>query len=159
MGKRWRRLVRFLRRPARQKLLLFESTTLLAWSRLQVRTVPFKWIGNRLGTMHVECFEEVDDVAMARAREIAWAVNAAARHTWWTSNCLPRAMTAHRMLSRRGLPTTVYLGAAKEDPETMIAHAWLRCGKALLTGGPGHRRYTVVATFASYSDESVWPRA
>ncbi|NKB87613.1 MAG: lasso peptide biosynthesis B2 protein [Acidobacteria bacterium] len=158
MGKRWRRALRFLRRPAREKTLLFESLTLLAWSRLQVRTVPFRWIGKRLGQMHVECFEAVDGAAMGRAREIAWAVNAAATHTWWTSNCLPRAMTAQRMLARRGLPSTVYLGAAKEDPETMIAHAWLRCGDAMLTGGPGHRRYTVVATFANYADDHRWPR-
>ncbi len=152
MGKLWHRLLRFSRRPLRNKLLLLEAVTLLAVSRLLVLTVPFKWIGGRLGVVYAESIEEVGPEATRQAHEIAWAVNAAANHTYWTSNCLPRAMTAHHMLSRRGLPTTVYPGAAKDDTKGMIAHAWLRCGKHILTGGPGHRRYTVVATFATFAD-------
>jgi hypothetical protein len=137
-------------------LLLAEAVALLALSRLQVRTVKFERIASRLGKMHAECFEGVPAEAMALAWQISWAVNAAARHTWWTSNCLPRALAGQRMLARRGLPATVYLGAARDEPETMIAHAWLRCGDGLLTGGPGHRRYTVVATFAHYADTTRW---
>ena len=47
MGKLWHRLLRFSRRPLRNKLLLLEAVTLLAVSRLLVLTVPPRLEGSR----------------------------------------------------------------------------------------------------------------
>jgi hypothetical protein len=54
------------------------------------------------------------------------------------------------MLKRRRIAATLYLGVAKkkDQPEQLAAHAWLRCGDAILTGAAGHRQFAVVAVFA-----------
>ena len=60
--------------------------------------------------------------------------------------CLPQAVGAQRMLRRRGIPSTLYLGinpAAGYD-----AHAWVRVGNLIVTGGPRPDQFAVVSSFA-----------
>ena len=54
------------------------------------------------------------------------------------------------MLRRRGLPSTLYLGVARdgEAGSGARAHAWLRSGHVVVTGGAGREQFTVVASFA-----------
>jgi hypothetical protein len=60
---------------------------------------------------------------------------------------LVQALAAKIMLTRRGICSTLYLGAAKAG-EGLAAHAWLRSGSVIVTGGPGRERFTVISTFA-----------
>ena len=57
-------------------------------------------------------------------------------------------MAAQRMLRRRRLTSTLYLGVAKGEETALDAHAWLRCGRTIVIGGPGHQHYVVVNSFA-----------
>lgn len=84
------------------------------------------------------------------ARMIGGAIRSAVNYTPWESVCLPQAVAAKWMLKRRRIPCTVYLGVMKDDnkPDKLAAHAWIRCGQAILTGAKGHRQYTVVSTFS-----------
>jgi len=59
-----------------------------------------------------------------------------------------QAMTGKVMLRRRGIPGTLYLGLAKDGDSALSAHAWLRCGERILSGGPTHDQFTVIAHFA-----------
>lgn len=73
-------------------------------------------------------------------------------YTPWTSNCFPQALVAKYWLRQRHIPTTLYLGVAltktADAPRAeMAAHAWLRCGPLIVTGGRGHERFTTVAHF------------
>jgi hypothetical protein len=54
------------------------------------------------------------------------------------------------MLRRRGLEGTVSFGAGRTEaaePE-FSAHAWLRVGACIVTGGPGRERFKILTTFA-----------
>jgi hypothetical protein len=51
------------------------------------------------------------------------------------------------MLRRRHATNTLYLGVYK-DIESFAAHAWLRSGDLIVTGGPEHERFTVIACYA-----------
>lgn len=52
------------------------------------------------------------------------------------------------MLRRRQIPSTLYLGVAKKEDGDLNAHAWLRTGDAIILGGGGLERFSVVSTFA-----------
>jgi hypothetical protein len=116
----------------------------LGLARALILTVPFRWLARRLGPMNEETpyIEETDGTL----RRVALAMRTVSRHTPWNSNCLAQALAGKVILSRRGLQSTLYLGVAK-DGERMEAHAWLRCGSAIVTGAAGKDRYTVVSTF------------
>jgi len=89
--------------------------------------------------------DRLDSSCISVAREIQYAVESAARHLPWKPVCFPQAVAAQWMLRRRAVPSTLYLGI---DPaEGYDAHAWVRAGTVMVTGGP-RRGHTVVSSFA-----------
>lgn len=72
---------------------------------------------------------------------VRWAVHGVAARTPWTSNCLPQALAAKYMLARRGLLSTLYVGAAFSGRDALKAHAWLRCGDVPVTGGRNNEQW------------------
>ncbi len=123
-------------------------------ARYTLLTKPFKKIAPQLGQLDKLGPEEaLDEDALAIIRPVARSIKAVAAIVPWQSKCLVQAMTAKRMLERRGIETTLYLGVLKEG-EDMKAHAWLRCGPCFITGGNGEKTYTVVRTFFSQPDQT-----
>ena len=84
---------------------------------------------------------------LSLVRQISRAVHTMSRVTWWESQCLVKAVAAMKMLERRGIPSTLYLGSGRDDQGQMAAHAWLRSGSYIVTGKEGHERYAVVGIF------------
>jgi hypothetical protein len=66
---------------------------------------------------------------------VSWAITVGGQHVPWRSDCLIQAMAAHRWLRRNGVTGEFYLGVAKQDDASMIAHAWLKAGDLTVTGG------------------------
>jgi len=93
---------------------------------------------------------EIDLSDLCLAGMIGSAVTSAANYTPWESVCLPQAVAAKWMIRRRNIAGTLYLGVMKDETnrEKLAAHAWIRCGRIVLTGAKGHRQYTVVSTFS-----------
>jgi hypothetical protein len=137
---KWRRLSWADRR------LLVEAGGWLAVARAAVLVVPFRHLAPHLG----ESMAETPTRALAtreRANRVGWAVRAASRATPWKTPCLAEAIAGQRMLRRRHIPSTIYLGLSK-DGEILTAHAWLRCGARVLTGKSERGQFTAVASFA-----------
>lgn len=143
-----RRIRAFLDLPFRVKLMLPEAWLLLGISRLLIRCMNFKTIAPMLGKANKETGCSNEGVDVAKAVEVAKAIAAMSRFTFWESRCLAQACAARMMLKRRNQATTVYLGVAKNDRNELVAHAWLRCGTMYVTGGNGEAKYTVTGTFA-----------
>ncbi len=71
------------------------------------------------------------------ARDVAWAVRAAARHLPFRAVCLTQALAAHAMLRRRGVRGVVHFGAAgPTSSDALDAHAWLEAAGVEVTGYP-----------------------
>jgi hypothetical protein len=70
------------------------------------------------------------------------------RYTIWESQCLVKAIAAMKMLEKRQIESTLYLGTAREESGELIAHAWLRSGPYYITGYEEMARFTVVGKFA-----------
>lgn len=128
--------------------ILLEALFWLGIARLIILSLPFRWVAPYLGQRMTE--SSLDDLPdnPHQLKQVAWAVNTMSRHTPWQSNCLVRAMAAKRMLQSRKIVSTLYLGVTRSNPKVLEAHAWLRSGSIYLTGGQGHKHFTVVAMFA-----------
>jgi transglutaminase superfamily protein len=135
--------------------LLAEAVCCLAAARLLVLSLPFRHLSRRLGARGRESAPAAHAEATARAlRRVVWALRAAARRLPWRCACLEQGIAGKMMLRRRGVASTLYLGVAREGEagSSATAHAWLRSGDFVVTGGAGRERYTVVATFADEDD-------
>lgn len=132
--------------PWRDRVLLAEAALTLAVARLAVLVLPFRWIAPRLGETMADSPAE-DQAEPELLRRIGWSVSVASHFLPWTSRCLAEAIAGKAMLQRRGLRSTLYLGLAKDGPADVEAHAWLRCGSRVLTGGQTSDGYAVIASF------------
>ncbi|GIQ69781.1 hypothetical protein XYCOK13_26050 [Xylanibacillus composti] len=139
----------FLSLPMRQKLLYIEAFYFLGWARV-FKMLPFSKVAPALGVYMQETPYTYEDAHVPVIVDVSRAVRTMSRYTWWESRCLVMAIAAMKMLERRGVACTLYMGTAKDENGRMIAHAWLRSGRRTLTGAEGKERFTVVGKFAKY---------
>lgn len=130
----------------RDKKLLIEAYFLLAWARYK-KTTQFSKIAPSLGKHMNETKLELTPEQENTAQEVSSALYLMSKYAFWESECLVRAVAGMKMLERRGIPSTLYLGTAK-DETGLIAHAWLRSGNYYVSGTEGKDKFTLVATFA-----------
>lgn len=71
---------------------------------------------------------------LKRARIDLWAVQAMTRRLLRGRPCLTQALVARRFLRRRGVDTTLRLGATRQGAQLM-AHAWLERDGHVVIGG------------------------
>ncbi len=129
--------------PANRRGISIEAVVALGVARLLVLTVPIRWIAGRLEQQ--ERGLPVSPAAAEEiAREVGWAVRAAAPKTPWKSACLAQALAGKWMLGRRGVRGTIRLGVAKDADGNLEAHAWLCIGERILTGGGTVRPFTAI---------------
>lgn len=137
----------FLTLDIRTMLLLVEALFFLGWARILV-SLPFSKVAPSLGAP----MQETSIMELERNRivlkHIASAIDIMSKYTLWESKCLVKAIAGMKMLKRRNIESTLYLGTTKDELAKMIAHAWLRSGHFYVTGKEGMDRFTVVAKFA-----------
>ena len=142
------RLRTLVKAPRQVRRMLAESFFLSAYFRFLIARRPFRQIARLLGRENLEADADLTVTQTETARSVQRAIAMISGHTPWRFMCLEQAFVAKNMLSRRGVPCTVYLGVRKDPAEGMIAHAWTRCGGVFVTGGTGHGHFTITGRFS-----------
>ncbi|MFX3632366.1 MAG: lasso peptide biosynthesis B2 protein [Candidatus Pristimantibacillus sp.] len=142
MGK----LRKFIASDRSFKLLLLESYFYLGWARI-LKAIPFSKVAPSLGIRMKETPYVSDVEHLELIDTIARTLHIMSRYTLWESKCLVMAIACMKMLEKRRIESTLYLGTARDESGKMTAHAWLRSGSLFLTGGDIRSRYTVVGIF------------
>ena len=141
---------KFTKLSSEEKKLFLEAYVTLGKMRASILTVSFKRLTRSLEHKPTkEEITELNEKEMQIALAVGKAISRAAAYTPWESLCLAQSLTAQKMLQKRGIPGVFYLGAAKdeESKEKMKAHAWSQCGDSIITGGAGHKEFTVLSVF------------
>jgi hypothetical protein len=144
----WNDLKRYGRISPAQRGLLWEAIAALAMARIALACVPFSRIAAWLGTAGAESPATVTLDQAQAAEAVGWAVSALARRVPWDGRCFAQALAATAMLRRRGVDGTVSFGVCEGTSAGFEAHAWLRVGPLMVTGGAGHERFNAFTTFA-----------
>lgn len=144
---------KFRRRPAAERWLFLEALGQLVIAKVELIALPFRRIAAGLGSPNLETpAVPLAEEPRQLGRQVGWAVQAVARHVPLGFVCLPQAIAAKRMLRRRGIETTLYLGARPAAAGGLTAHAWLRSGPAILTGRAESRAHRAVVAFGAAAD-------
>jgi hypothetical protein len=138
----------FLQLDYQMKYMLLESYILLAWARYR-KGKKFSEISPDLGCRMKETSFQLSDEEMKTVKVVSYAIHVASRYTFWESECLVKAIAGMKMLEKRGIESTMYLGVAK-DEKGLSAHAWLRSGGFYVSGSEGMEKFTVVEKFAKF---------
>lgn len=148
-----RRSSRFLRLPFYLKRSILEAFLFTAVIRFCIVFLPVHKLASRLGTPLLETPDDLSSEQTITAREISFIVQKISQFTPWSSRCLVQALSTQIMLKRRKIPSTVYLGIAKEGCNALKAHAWLRCGNTILTGSTEMGGYRQISCFGCFIDK------
>lgn len=149
-----RKLRRFRVLPLGEKLLFLEAFLLHLWVGLLLKVVPFRWIPRlfasrqsavgsgqsetpmEAGSRTRTCPDEVGSVGSAVGSQqsavienIRDAVQRAGQVSPWRNRCLVSSLAGRCMLSRRDIPSQIWLGVIKSDKNRLQAHAWLKSGE------------------------------
>jgi hypothetical protein len=141
------RIKTFLSLDFKSKILMFETFFYLGCARI-IKILPLTKLGPLLGTYMKDTSFTRNYSGNSTVKNISSAINIISRYTFWESNCLVRAIAAMKMLERRKIESTLYLGMAKDENGNLLAHAWLRSGDFFVTGAEEMQRFTVVGKFA-----------
>lgn len=129
------------------KKILIEAYFYLAWGRI-LKRLPFSKVAPSLGQPMVETSLSISYEFRSILVKVHRAIYLMSKYTFWESECLVKAFAAMKMLERRNIDCTLYLGMAKDKSGNLLAHAWTRSGPFYVTGGESMERFTVVQKFA-----------
>jgi hypothetical protein len=142
-----RRVRLFFVLDKKMMMMMFEAYALLGWARIQ-KSRSFSKVSPSLGEKMSETTFSYNQYELNIARRISKSIRLISKYTFWESQCLVKAIAAMKMLEKRNIESTLYLGTAKDESGKLIAHAWLRSGPYYVTGSEVMSKFTVVGTFA-----------
>lgn len=149
-----KRLRVFLLLNMETKLLFLEAFIFLGWARV-LKSITFSkvapFLGDYMNETSVAQIQQHEDTL----KEVSEAISIMSRYTFWESQCLVKAIAGMKMLEKRDIESTLYLGTAKDNSGELIAHAWLRSGSFYVTGSEGMEKFTVVGSFAKRLSENT----
>jgi hypothetical protein len=122
------------------RALAVESLAMLAAARVMVKTTRGKNLISRMRGKPMDGRE-----SPGAGVRVGAMLERVAPMTWWRSMCLEKALAGKWMLRRRGIPSTMYVGMAKQGGE-FVAHAWL-VGEGQTLTGAGETAYATLAAF------------
>ncbi|GAE35943.1 lasso peptide biosynthesis B2 protein [Halalkalibacter akibai] len=142
-----KKTITFFKLDRELKWMLVEAYFLLGWARF-LKTLPFAKVAPSLGKKMDETPYSINLDNKEVLQKVSTAIHLMSRYTPWESQCLVKAIAGMRMLERRQIGSTLYLGTGKDDKGELVAHAWLRSGPIYISGSEGMEKFTVVAKFA-----------
>lgn len=145
----YRKFRSFFQLNTQMKLLIIEAFFTLAWARLK-KGKNFAKIAPTLGMHMNETIFNSNPQKESVAKLVSKAIHLVSPYTFWESECLVKAIAGMKMLEKRNIESTLYMGMAKEG-NGLIAHAWLRTGNYYISGAKGMERFTIVARFAKHA--------
>ena len=144
---------KFLKVSWMDKIMIIEATFLTGIIRFSILFIAFSKLAKLSGKYNKESVFNINNKQISIGNRIGLVVQIVSKHTPWESKCLVNALTAQTMLRIRKIPSTVYLGVAKDEDKELVAHAWLRCGENIITGGNERYGFTMVAKFANHIEK------
>lgn len=147
---------RFYRADWAWRLLCLEAALYLTIASILVKCVPFRYWKRFLGTMQ-QCSQGAPCSGLASGGDgqlanVGKAIDMSARVLPWQSVCLPKAVAAKWMLTRRGYPVTVYFGSKRstEPGQPPDFHAWSVVHGVGITGVPEAEHFEPMVRYFSH---------
>lgn len=139
----FKKIFRFFSLAANEKWLFLEAVYLALWSRIFIGFFPFKKFAVHLGNAREI---KLDSTAHNNLliKDICNAMKRSSRYLPFKRKCLIDAVIVKKMLEKRGIKTTLYLGVSKKEQNEMIAHAWLVLGNEVIVGKQGMEKFVPV---------------
>lgn len=138
----------FWKYPFQTKYLVLTIFIRLGIARLIILTTKFSTISKKMGTPKLESTQKISMHDLDFLKTLKLVVSQVSPYTFWESNCYTKALCVSQILKSKDISYTVYFGLRKNELlNEFDAHAWLRVGDILITGGEDIEGYKVTGLF------------
>jgi hypothetical protein len=139
-----------------EKFILIEGLLLLTFSKCAVDSLPRRWLLPIYGIRDKETPEQLAPEQESKAKKIAYLLHLLDQYLPWHSTCLMDAVASKIMLSRRAIPSTMYIGFRHEQTDkesALYGHTWVRSGSQYVSGIDHHldKNYKIITFYGSHS--------
>jgi hypothetical protein len=117
-----------------ERRVLLYACILLNAIRVALWLLPFGTLRRQLNTV-LSIWVDPKTVKPVSVSFIVWTVAVAGRYTPGVAKCLVRALTTQLLLNRYGYPHQLHIGVAKNNAQTLEAHAWIEYEGQVIVGG------------------------
>ena len=123
---------------------IFRAALELGWARIiHLRITPAKILARNLAAGNNAAQHAATQPAARPqpahtsdiAETIAFVIPRVAARVPWRADCLIQAIAAQHWLAQKGLAGRIVVGVDHEGEGQLLAHAWLRLGERIITGG------------------------
>jgi len=131
-------------RSIKKTILRAEIVTGLAFARVLITLVPFRWWRKTLGPIDGNAKPPTKPLSakqIKQAGDIGRMIARLARHQKFEAVCFPQAITGRWVLRRRGIPSQIILGSRQHPEKGLALHAWLKVGDEVVTGQREYAEY------------------
>lgn len=143
-----RLFVRFFCISSFERILFIRTTAVMLYFHMLIAVVPRRFVLRRVGEFGVQMPEDISEMDITRVTQVAKAIRRSIKVIPWKVTCFVRAVAGKYMLKQMGITSTLYIGVGKDEVQKLTAHAWLRCGRIIVTGKEEMKRFTPVAFFS-----------
>ncbi len=143
-----RLFVRFFCISSFERILFIRTTATMLYFCILIAVVPRRFILKRIGKSGVETPQQNSEKEIVSASQVAKAIRRSVKVIPWKVTCFVKAVAGKYMLKQMGITSTLYIGVGKDEAQKLTAHAWLRCGRFIVTGKEEMNRFTPVAFFS-----------
>jgi len=143
-----RQFVRFFCMSSFERILFIRTTAAVVYFCVLIAVVPRRIVLRRIGKSGVQMPEDISEKDIVVVAQVAKAIRRSLKVIPWKVTCFVRAVAGKYMLTRMGIPSTLYIGVGKDEERKLTAHAWLRCGRFIVTGKEEMKRFAPVAFFS-----------
>ena len=120
----------------------------LIYAFVLVRIVPLRWFSHLLGEFESVVAIDLNENQLLVINKIKKNLRRLKKHLPWKVKCFEEAIAIKKVLQKFNINSTLYLGVDKKNKKELIAHAWLKCGKKIVTGERGYEKYTIVGFYS-----------
>ncbi len=112
---------------------------LLGRALIELAVARFRLGGDH--SRHLRCSSDTPPAPMLTREQalivdqVAFAIPRVADRLPWRADCLVQALAGERWLRRRGIAAQLFIGVRADGPAPLDAHAWLKAGDRIVTGG------------------------
>lgn len=124
---------KFFTSSSQKRKIFFESIWLSIKYEYFLRTNsfdPIKHLHNLTQSDEELKLSQEDIVALHHVSKV---IDVLEKFAFWKPKCYNRAMTAKKVLLKRGINTVMHIGFRKKDNQ-FDGHAWLTCNNMIVTG-------------------------
>ena len=143
----WARIKRFGKLSFPEQILFIKALLIGTYYSLIIFFFPFSWYRNWLGVEGHAAKSLLSEDMILIIKRTEKAIKRVKRYCPWDIKCMAQALTAKQLLKQAKIPSTIYLGVGKENPEKLIAHAWLQCMDITITGNEEKSKFTPLVFF------------